>query len=57
MLTEKPFEQHTSIPQPSDCTNAVIANYFINGTLPEPGTVCQPNQELFVIGADSIYVG
>lgn len=38
---------HTSIPQQSNCTNEVIAKYFIDGTLPEDGTVCEPNVPLF----------
>lgn len=38
---------HTSIAQESDCTNEIIAKYFLDGTLPEDGTVCEPNDPLF----------
>ncbi|KAK7040316.1 hypothetical protein VNI00_009784 [Paramarasmius palmivorus] len=31
---------HASIGSPSICTNNAIRAYFVNGTLPEPGTVC-----------------
>lgn len=32
--------QHCSLAAPSICTQKHIRQYFINGTLPEPGTVC-----------------
>lgn len=38
---------HLSIVQPSNCTNEIIANYFADGTLPEEGTICEPNVPLF----------
>lgn len=38
---------HTSIAQESDCTNEIIAKYFLDGTLPEEGTVCEPNHPPF----------
>lgn len=38
---------HTSIAQKSDCTNEIIAKYFLDGTVPEDGTVCEPNDPLF----------
>lgn len=38
---------HTSIAQTSNCTNEAIAKYFADGTLPEEGTVCAPNDPLF----------
>ncbi|OGM41169.1 hypothetical protein ABOM_009862 [Aspergillus bombycis] len=38
---------HTSIAQPSNCTIGHIQQYFLNGTLPSPGTVCEPNYPLF----------
>ncbi|KNG89214.1 hypothetical protein ANOM_002152 [Aspergillus nomiae NRRL 13137] len=38
---------HTSIAQPSNCTIRHIQQYFLNGTLPTPGTVCEPNYPLF----------
>ncbi|KAI0448588.1 TAP-like protein-domain-containing protein [Xylaria acuta] len=33
---------HTSIQQPSLCTARAIQNFFRNGTLPEPNTLCDP---------------
>ncbi|KAI0100677.1 TAP-like protein-domain-containing protein [Nemania sp. FL0031] len=33
---------HTSIQQPSLCTARAIQNFFRNGTLPEPNTLCAP---------------
>lgn len=39
--------QHASIAQPSLCTALAIRDYFVNGTLPEPGTVCEPDVMLF----------
>jgi pimeloyl-ACP methyl ester carboxylesterase len=38
---------HLSFTQPSNCTNEYILNFFANGDLPEPGTVCEPNDPLF----------
>ncbi|KAI5924261.1 TAP-like protein-domain-containing protein [Camillea tinctor] len=40
---------HTSLADPSNCTDAYIKNYFEEGTLPEPGSVCEPNAPLFQI--------
>ncbi|KAK7047826.1 hypothetical protein VNI00_006154 [Paramarasmius palmivorus] len=31
---------HSSLAAPSVCTTNAVRTYFINGTLPEPGTVC-----------------
>lgn len=39
--------QHTSFGQPSVCTAKAVRTYFENGTLPLPGTKCQPDVELF----------
>lgn len=39
--------QHASIAQPSLCTAKTIRSYFVNGTLPEPGTICEPDVKLF----------
>ncbi|KAI1824247.1 TAP-like protein-domain-containing protein [Xylaria intraflava] len=36
---------HTSIQQPSLCTARALQNYFRNGTLPAPNTVCEPVQK------------
>ncbi|KAJ7908214.1 TAP-like protein-domain-containing protein [Mycena leptocephala] len=38
---------HTSIVAPSLCTHGALRTYFLNGTLPEPGTVCAVDAELF----------
>ncbi|XXH01751.1 cytosolic factor, phosphatidylinositol/phosphatidylcholine transfer protein [Hypoxylon texense] len=38
---------HMTISQPSNCTDASIKRYFLEGTLPAPGTVCEPNHPLF----------
>lgn len=33
--------------QPSICTAKVIQTYLVNGTLPAPGTVCEPSVPVF----------
>ncbi|KAI0116151.1 TAP-like protein-domain-containing protein [Hypoxylon sp. NC0597] len=38
---------HTSLSQRSNCTDAVIQDYILEGKLPSPGTVCEPNVPLF----------
>ncbi|KAI2616922.1 TAP-like protein-domain-containing protein [Hypomontagnella submonticulosa] len=38
---------HTTLTQPSNCTNSYIQKYFLEGTLPAPDTVCEPNLPLF----------
>ncbi|KAF1808734.1 alpha/beta-hydrolase [Eremomyces bilateralis CBS 781.70] len=38
---------HMTIAQPSACTSKHIADYFLAGTLPQPGTVCEPDTPLF----------
>ncbi|KAI1626160.1 TAP-like protein-domain-containing protein [Exophiala viscosa] len=38
---------HCSLAQPSLCTAEAIQAYFVNGTLPASGTVCQPDVPLF----------
>jgi pimeloyl-ACP methyl ester carboxylesterase len=38
---------HTALDNPSSCIQQYEASYFIDGTLPPPGTVCQPNQQPF----------
>ncbi|KAL8716865.1 MAG: hypothetical protein Q9225_005836 [Loekoesia sp. 1 TL-2023] len=38
---------HTSLAQPSVCTAKAIRAYFVNGTLPAPGTKCEPSVDLF----------
>ena len=39
--------QHTSFAQASLCTVTNIRAYFVDGTLPPPGTICQPDLRLF----------
>ncbi|KAI0769264.1 alpha/beta-hydrolase [Trametes elegans] len=36
---------HTSISVPSTCTNTLILDFFVNGTIPESGTVCQVDED------------
>ncbi|KAJ6569153.1 alpha/beta-hydrolase [Mycena capillaripes] len=38
---------HTSITAPSICTSTYFRQYFQNGTLPDPGTVCPADVTLF----------
>ncbi|KAF1817389.1 alpha/beta-hydrolase [Eremomyces bilateralis CBS 781.70] len=38
---------HMTIAQPSTCTSKHIADYFLTGTLPQPGTICEPDTPLF----------
>ncbi|KAF9057241.1 TAP-like protein-domain-containing protein [Panaeolus papilionaceus] len=38
---------HSSNGAPSTCTQSYIRRYFIDGTLPEPGTVCSPDTPIF----------
>ena len=38
---------HASVSQPSLCTARSIRDYFVNGTLPKPGTVCEPSVPIF----------
>jgi len=38
---------HCSNAQPSLCTAKAIQAYFNNGTLPAPGTICQPDVPLY----------
>ncbi|KAJ7806551.1 TAP-like protein-domain-containing protein [Mycena olivaceomarginata] len=45
---------HCSISGPSICTQKHIRRYFLNGTLPDPGTVCAVNASPFpASGSDS----
>ena len=37
------FIQHCSTSAPSLCTVKYVRQYFVDGTLPQAGTVCQPN--------------
>ncbi|KAJ7030780.1 Alpha/Beta hydrolase protein [Mycena alexandri] len=38
---------HTSVNAPSTCVFGYLREYFVNGTLPEVGTVCTPNAPVF----------
>ncbi|KAI5863686.1 TAP-like protein-domain-containing protein [Durotheca rogersii] len=38
---------HLAMTQPSNCTDGYIQRYFLEGTLPKPGTICEPNEPLF----------
>ncbi|KXX79857.1 Carboxylesterase A [Madurella mycetomatis] len=38
---------HSSLEQGSICTAMATQAYFVNGTLPEPGTVCEPDVPIF----------
>ncbi|KAJ7151960.1 TAP-like protein-domain-containing protein [Mycena filopes] len=38
---------HTSVLAPSTCVLGYLRKYFVNGTLPEVGTVCTPDDPLF----------
>ena len=39
---------------PSACTIKAIHDYFNNGTLPEVGTVCEPDKPAFEVALESI---
>ena len=41
-------EQHCSSSQPSICTSRAIQQYFKDGTLPEPDTVCEVDVPTFI---------
>ncbi len=41
---------HTALNNPSTCIQDYEASYFISGTLPPPGTTCQPDQQPFSAG-------
>jgi hypothetical protein len=46
--------QHCSVSGPSICTQKHIRRYFLNETLPEPGTVCAVDASPFpASGSDS----
>ncbi|KAL8843503.1 MAG: hypothetical protein Q9170_000007 [Blastenia crenularia] len=47
MVLEHTGYGHTSTAQPSLCVAKAIRAYFVNGTLPAVGTVCEPSVELF----------
>ncbi|PPQ95846.1 hypothetical protein CVT26_015976 [Gymnopilus dilepis] len=45
---------HCSISAPSPCTQSYIRQYFLDGTLPEQGTVCEPIGSPFDPKAESV---
>lgn len=52
-LDANPSKQHCSISAPSLCSQKYIRDYFIDGTLPPPGTVCEPISQPFPSSATS----
>ncbi|QRV92000.1 Abhydrolase domain-containing protein [Ceratobasidium sp. AG-Ba] len=47
ILVEQDNYGHTSIAMVSDCTTALLRNYFLNGTIPSSDQFCGTNQALF----------
>lgn len=47
-LLEQHSHGHCSLAAPSICTAKAVRAYFVNGTLPEEGTVCEPDELPFV---------
>lgn len=43
--------QHGLMNHPSNCTIKAVRDYFFDGTLPERGTECQPNEGIFEYAA------
>jgi pimeloyl-ACP methyl ester carboxylesterase len=41
---------HTVLLNPSTCANDYVSRYFVDGTLPPPGTVCRQDQPPFTTG-------
>jgi pimeloyl-ACP methyl ester carboxylesterase len=41
---------HTVFLNPSTCANDYVSRYFVDGTLPPPGTVCHQDQAPFTMG-------
>lgn len=50
--TQRYFFQHCSLAAPSVCTQKYVRDYFIDGTLPEPNTICFPERTPFSTEAD-----
>lgn len=48
VVLQQDSEGHTSHATPSLCTAKVVREYFQTGTLPVPGTVCQPERKPFL---------
>ena len=36
------------------CTAKAIRAYFVDGTLPEPGTICQPDFQIFDVDPNDV---
>ncbi|KIP04825.1 hypothetical protein PHLGIDRAFT_179591 [Phlebiopsis gigantea 11061_1 CR5-6] len=53
VLLQQNSTGHTSLSGFSTCTALAIHAYFANGTLPAPGTVCQPDTTIFQNPANS----
>lgn len=47
-----PYLQHCSTSATSLCTHKAVRAYFQNGTLPEEGTVCETESNIFYGGND-----
>ncbi|KAF5310709.1 hypothetical protein D9619_008134 [Psilocybe cf. subviscida] len=47
---------HASLSAPSVCTQKYVRDYFIDGTLPEPGTICHPVSGPFSTKADQAFL-
>lgn len=45
---------HCTVSSPSLCTAKAVRAYFVNGTLPETGTVCEPEELPFVGKGDRL---
>lgn len=48
-LNHSSIIQHCSISASSLCTTKYIRGYFHNGTLPEPGTICQVEDQIWPV--------
>jgi pimeloyl-ACP methyl ester carboxylesterase len=48
---------HAVFGHPSECTKKVMADYFMEGTMPEPGKVCQTDQSAFAYYAELFVPG
>jgi len=49
--------KHASTAEPSACTARVLQAYFVNGTLPDKGKVCEVDVKLFQNGASGAAIG
>ncbi|KAL0059023.1 hypothetical protein AAF712_014261 [Marasmius tenuissimus] len=47
VVLEQNSPGHASVTAPSVCTTKVVREYFVNGTLPEQGTICPMDGTLF----------